>query len=77
MTTKKLIKKNVFLYRTLSALFVSGVVLSAVSCANDDIEANADSGDKVPLSEIIKIAKKHKDVFVYGKYQINILQGRI
>ena len=46
MTTKKLIKKNVFLYRTLSALFVGGVVLSAVSCANDDIEANADSGDK-------------------------------
>ena len=46
MTTKKSIKKNVFLYRTLSALFIGGVVLSAVSCANDDIEANADSGDK-------------------------------
>ena len=37
----------------------------------------ADSGEKVPLSKVIKIAKKHKDVFVYGKYQINILQGRI
>ena len=38
--------KNIFLYHALSALFVSGMTLSAVSCADDDLGENTNNGDK-------------------------------
>ena len=38
--------KNIFLYHTLSALFVGGMTLSAVSCADDDLGENTNNGDK-------------------------------
>ena len=38
--------KNIFLYHALSALFVGGMTLSAVSCADDDLGENTNNGDK-------------------------------
>ncbi len=38
--------KNIFLYHALSALFVGGMTLSAVSCSDDDLGENTNNGDK-------------------------------
>lgn len=38
--------KKIFFYHALSALFVGGMTLSAVSCADDDLGENTNNGDK-------------------------------
>lgn len=37
--------KKIFFYRALSALFVGGMVFSAVSCADDELGENTNNGD--------------------------------
>ena len=38
--------KKIFFYHALSAMFVGGMTLSAVSCADDDLGENTNNGDK-------------------------------
>ena len=38
--------KKIFFYHALSAMFIGGMTLSAVSCADDDLGENTNNGDK-------------------------------